>query len=150
MKLKQWKILEKCRKLGSAGGFMFVRDNYLYVGNNYAAVRLNDADKLTGAAIDANAEIYIESYPKKTSDKVEISYGASVENLRTIDTIFTPNNDGVSRCVNPDYLKQMADVAKSFGWYVRISAVDTATYGEFVDRKYVIHGQFLIMGVRSA
>lgn len=64
MNLKQWKTIEKCRKLGNAGGFCFVRDNYLYAGNNYAAVRLRNADTLTGAAIDANAEIYTESYPK--------------------------------------------------------------------------------------
>ena len=72
-----------------------------------------------------------------------------MENLRTIDKIFELKNDGASRCVNPDYMEQMMDVAKSFGWYVHISAVDTATYGEFMDRKYVIHGQFVIMGVMN-
>lgn len=148
MLLKQWKTLEKGRKLGDAGGFCFVRDNYLYVGNNYAAVRLHNADALTGTAIDANSHISVELYPKKPSDKVDIVCGDAVNNLRTINEIFVPKNDGLLRCVNPDYLKIMMDVAKSFGWYARISAVDSATYGEFVDRKYVVHGQFVIMGVR--
>lgn len=48
MNLKQWKTLEKCRKLGDASGYCFVRGNYLYAGNNYAAVRLHNADTLTG------------------------------------------------------------------------------------------------------
>lgn len=150
MILKQWKTLEKCRKLGDAGGFCFVRDNYLYVGNNYAAVRLHNADTLTGAAIHANAEIYVDSFPKKTSDKVEISYGASVENLRTIDKIFELKNDEISRCVNPDYLKQMADVAKAFNWYVHITGIGAGAHGVFVTRRGVIQGDFVVMGVRLA
>lgn len=149
MLLKQWKALVKCRKLGSAGGFFFIRDNYLCVGNSYAVVRLHNAGRLTGASIDANAEISVESFPKKSSESVSIVYGGKVDYLRYIDEIFVPKNDGLLRGVNPDYLKIMMDVAKSFGWYARISAVDSATYGEFVDRKYVVHGQFVIMGVRS-
>lgn len=148
MQLKQWKMLEKCRKLGNAGGYCFVRCNYLYAGNNYAAVRLHNADTLTGAAIDANAEISVETYPKKLSDPVTIGYGGGRENLRTIDKIFEPKNDQLSRCVNPDYLKTMMDVAKAFNWYVHITGVDIATRGVFVDRKCVIHGDFLVMGVR--
>lgn len=148
MNLKQWKTIEKSRKLGNAGGFCFVRDNYLYVGNNYAMVRLYDADRLTGAAIDENAEIRVDSLPKKSSESVNIVYGDKVNYLRNIDEYFTPKDDWLSRAVNPDYLKVIIDAAKSFGWYVRISAVVGATYGEFVDRKSVVHGQFVLMGVR--
>lgn len=150
MNLKQWKTLEKCRKLGDASGYCFVRDNYLYAGNNYAAVRLRNADTLTGVAIDENAEIYTELYPKKTSDKVEISCGASVENLRVIDKVFEFKNDDMSRCVNPDYLKTMMDVAKAFSWLVHITGVDAITHGCFVSKSGVIHGDFVVMGVRLA
>lgn len=150
MNLKQWKTIEKCRKLGNGGGFCFVRDNYLYAGNNYAAVRLRNVDTLTGAAIDANAEIYTESYPKKTSDKVEISCGDSVENLRTIDKVFELKNSEMSRCVNPDFLKTMMDVAKAFNWLVHITGVEDATHGCFVTRSGVIQGDFIIMGGRLA
>ena len=148
MLLKQWKTLEKCRKLGDAGGFCFVRDNYLYSGNNYAAVRLHNADMLTGAAIDENAQISVGSYPKKSSESVNIIYGDRVENLLGIDKVFALKYNEMSRCVNPDYLKMMMDVAKAFSWLVHIKGVEDAIHGCFVTKSGAIQGDFVIMGVR--
>lgn len=154
MNLKQWKTIEKCRKLGNAGGFCFVRDNYLYAGNNYAAVRLHNADTLTGAAFGVNASIRVDSFPNKTSEPVTIVYGDRMENLRSIDRNFEIKGDGVSHAVDPDYLKPMLDVANAFNWYVQITGVEVGTYGVFVGRKKntlcPIQGDFVIMGVRLA
>lgn len=148
MNLKQWKTLEKCRKLGNAGGYLFVRDNNLYAGNNYAGIRLYSADMLTGAVKGTNAGISVELYPKKTSDKVEIKCGVSVENLRNIDKVFAGGEDEVSRPVNPDFLKMMTEVAKNFEWFVHVTGVGNAMHGTFVDKGGFVHGDFVIMGVR--
>lgn len=150
MILKQWKTLEKCRKLGDTRGYLFVRDGNLYAGNNYAVVKLYGAARLTGVENGENAHISVELYPKKPTDAVNIVCGDTVDNLLNIDKVFTVGKDDISRPVNPDYLKIMTEVAKNFGWYMHVTGVGDAMHGTFVDKGGFVHGDFVIMGVRLA
>lgn len=146
MNLKQW----KAQKLGNSYPYCFVRCGYLYVGGNYGAVRLNDLHELIGMSSEPptlNACVSVENYPKSSTMDVVITYGARVDNLRSLDSVFDKSSEEPPRKVDPKYLATICDIAKAFGWYVAVDKRDRAMRGRFVGSKDTSHGDFVLMGV---
>ena len=150
MNLKQWKALDKAQKLGNGYPYCFVRRGCLYVGGNYGAVRLNDLQDLLGLSSEPpmlNARVGVENYPKSSTMNVVVTYGARVDNLRDLDSVFDKTSEEPARKVDAKYLATICDIAKAFGWYVAVDKCDRATHGRFVDGKGANHGDFVLMGV---
>lgn len=152
MNLKQWKALDKAQKLGNGYPYCFVRRGCLYVGGNYGAVRLNDLHELLGLSSEPpmlNARVSVENYPKSSTMDVVVTYGARVDNLRDLDSVFVETSDDPARKVDAKYLAIICDIAKAFGWYVAVDACDRAMHGRFMDSKGVSHGDYVLMGVQT-
>lgn len=150
MNLKQWKTLDKAQKLGNGYPYCFVRRGCLYVGGNYGAVRLNDLYELLGLSSESltlNARVSVENYPKSSTMDVVVTYGACVDNLRDLDSVFDKTSEEPAHKVDAKYLATICDIAKAFGWYVAVDKCDRAMHGRFVDSKGANHGDFVLMGV---
>ena len=150
MNLKQWKALDKAQKLGNGYPYCFTRGGRLYVGGNYGAVRLNDLQDLLGLSSEPpmlNARVSVENYPKSSTMDVVVTYGARVDNLRDLDSVFDKTSEEPMRKVDAKYLATICDIAKAFGWYVAVDKCDRAMHGRFVDSKDVSYGDFVLMGV---